>query len=519
MREFATTIKGMQTGLRKFFDAPVNSPGLYQLYNAVCTERGLRAWIPPGALDLTGSGITIEPPYPQIFKGSRNVLMATDDTLYSINPATYGITALTLYDGYDSPATKVITADGVWDFIDFGSTFMLFNGTSWVYRSGHAGIVGDTDKTYIVNTPTITSGCKFRGRAVFGGFPNGAWNATWKASMQALMQTNTGVAFNLDDIDGTYVWWTTVGGGDLFWHVYPELAMTGALDMLYDPTNPYFVQHWQRNDWGFMPMEFNGAVVRIMPMEDAVVVFGEDGTCIMPYVPEMTTFGKYRANVPAIQQRGACAVSNSKLIFIDNANELWQFGREGFQNVGYSEYLATITDGIINIIYDESEDNFYITGEDACFCYNDYGMSQVGRVLTGFVNGFGTPRVGTYLELGDAGAEDPEFLCVSNVFDGGTRAVKTLMQIEVGLTSGSMDTVTVAVDYRYKHNTAFSRTAFVPINAEGFAQLPVSGLEFRVVVRSTDYANTVLDYVRYSIQFDDARTTFGLKDNVDQSDA
>lgn len=527
MREFTYTTKGIGKGLRPFNDWPTNGEGLFELRNLKCTEYGVRDWDRPDAAfsanELLGNSLALSPPMPQLFKGKRQAFLANRGQLFSINTSNFTLTRVLTYDAYTPGLQSNIISDGVWDFLDFGDSFMFFNGTSWVYKTGHASVIGETERVHVVNTPVIRSGCTFHGRAIYGGFSGSPWNSEWEAMLRSLVAphifpqtTETGLKFSLQDLGQNFVWWTSVGGGDLTWLIYPRLAFTGAFDGKYTDKLPYFIQALNRGDWGFMPMDFAGEVIRVVPMghKDLVAVFGADGICFMQYNRELTTFGKYKIDAPRINQRGAVCASNTDLIYIDDRSQLWRLGEGGFQLLGYSEYLSQITDGEVNIFYDESEDDFYIIGTDKAFIFNTAGMSEIRSLMTGILCGYTPSRVATFTETGVNDTEDTEMLMTSHVLDGGTRAQKTVMQIEVELSSGSADTISVAIDYRYKHNTAFQRTAFVPLNDEGIAQIPVVCLEFRWVVKSTDYRNTVIGNVRYSVQYDDSRTTYGLRDNA-----
>lgn len=527
MREFTYTAKGIQKGLRRYADWPINGEGLFELRNAKCTEYGIREWESPNAAfsasELIGASLSLSPPLPQLFKGKSNAFLADRSHLHSINTSNFTLDQLLIYDAYTPALQTNIVGDGVWDFIDFGESYMFFNGTSWVFKTGHAKIVGEDEKIFTVITPTIRSGCLFHGRAIYGGFVGSPWNAEWEAMLRSLLapgvlpqSTETGLSINFQDIGQNYVWWTSVGGGDLLWLIYPQLAFTGALDGNYKDKLPYFIQSLYRGDWGFMPMDFAGEVVRVVPLDqkDIVAVFGTDGICLLQYNREMTTFGKYKMQAPRINQRGAVCASNTDLIYIDDRSQLWRLAENSFELLGYKEYLQQITSGEVNIHYDESENDFIIVGEDKAFIFNSFGLSEIGRVVTGLVNGYTPSRVGTFVETGIDDAEDVEMLMSSHLLDGGTRAQKTVMQIEVELSSGSSDSISVAIDYRYKHSSTFERTAFVPLNDEGIAQIPVSCLEFRWVVKSSNYKNTVIGNVRYSIQYDDSRTTYGLSDNA-----
>lgn len=520
MREFSlNNDKDFFIGMQKSIDVPINAPGAVELYNAkVLEEHGVRDWHSPSAAftaqELQDNNVTIAAPYPQLFHGMRHVFLLTKGKLFTVNTSTWELTEVTTYDGYSSSVMANITQDGVWDFIDFGETYMFFNGTSWVYRTSNEVLKGSTDKTYVVTTPNVTSAAKYKGHVMYGGFNGTVWNTEWEAALRSLMPANLGLPFQLTDIDSTYVWWTSQGGGDLLWLIYPQLAFTGVLDDKYEGGEPYFIRHIMRGDAGFMPIDFKGPILRMVSYAGGVIACGEDGVCVLPYSGELTTFAKKLTGINGLQQRGTVCSSDTDTILIDSQNQLWDIDSSGkITLLDYSQYMEDITGGEVNIFYDKHESDFYICGEERTFILRRGGLSEVGRLVTGVVN-YGADRVAVFEETGTAGAENTEFTYTSGIRDAGTRALKTVVQLEVGLESGDTSSITVALDYRYKHNADFVRTAFYPINDEGFATFPVECLEFRYVVRSTDYRTVAVSYVRYTVQFNDARTVRGLQSQI-----
>ena len=96
---------------------------------------------------------------------------------------------------------------------------------------------------------------------------------------------------------------------------------------------------------------------------------------------------------------------------------------------------------------------------------------------------------------------------VTGIIDMGIRAVKTIERIVVSTTN--TETVSVAVDWRNVSSDSWSRTSYYGINYEGVAYLPVMGLEFRVVVRCTDYTKMDVDDVKVQFKTDDKRIIRG----------
>src|SRR3989304_4151335 len=335
----------------------INTPGAVELYNAKLNEYGVRDWESPveafAALELTQHSVVIAAPYPQLFHGRSKVFCAFKGQLFEVDTTTWDLLPITTYDGYDTTVAAAITLDGVWDFIDLNDNYMFFNGTSWVYKTSNEALKGGTDKTLVVTTPNITSAARFHGHVMYGGFSGTVWNAEWQAAWKALQPENVGILQNFDNISSNYVWWTSAAGGDLLWLIYPQLAFAGPLNNNYDAGEPYFIRQLQRGDWGWMPVDFKGPIMRLPEGDAWGCGLGEDGVCIMPYNREVTTFGKIRTSLAGLQQRGAVAASDTELVYIDPRNDLYTIANDGkITLLGYRQYLSEITDDDVNIHWD-----------------------------------------------------------------------------------------------------------------------------------------------------------------------
>lgn len=517
MREISYSMHGaIVQGLRTFDDLAPGAAGCFDVYNLKCSARGLRDWHTPSAAlsnaELVASSLSISAPFPQIFHGRSITLVVDSDKIFQLDKSNWTLTRLHVYDGYNPDLEIVLTPNGVWDFVDFGSSWMLFNGTMWVYKTANESIfTGGPDKIYAVTTPAVTTACKFKGRAVYAGFSGNVWNTTWLAVWQSLLKTDTGIPFQMNDLGANHVWWSTVGGGDLLWLIYPQLALGGVLNLPYNENVPPFIAAMHRKDNGIGVTDSQGAIMRIAPIGNILYIFTEDGCDKFVWIPEMLEFAKQSLDICGLAVRGAVCSSDSLMVFVDANKELWIATPDGgMAKRGYKEYMTDLlASGTFNIHYDKFENDFYLTGGGRCFIYNQYGLTEIGRNVTGVVNWQGS-HVGTFEELGNGGAEDTQLSLVTHTIDIGTRSQKTIVQLEVALTTTSAQQVQVAIDYRYTKDAVFARTAFVPVNNEGFASITVSGLEFRLVVVAANYKGSVLTDIRYSVQFDDVRNRYGI---------
>ncbi len=120
----------------------------------------------PDAGDFGGLGITVSHPFPQLFKGKGVTLLADETQIYLVNETDWTAAAITTYDIYDPATPKAISSGGAWQFIDFHTTWFLFNGSCQVFPTKW---VHDT-KVFVQDDVTMNTGCDFRGRMLAGGF-------------------------------------------------------------------------------------------------------------------------------------------------------------------------------------------------------------------------------------------------------------------------------------------------------------------------------------------------------------
>lgn len=98
-------------------------------------------------------------------------------------------------------------------------------------------------------------------------------------------------------------------------------------------------------------------------------------------------------------------------------------------------------------------------------------------------------------------------LIVTDIFDMGSRGIKTITAIEIGSMSPGLE---VAIDYRFRDGEPFSTSTYKSVYRDGIVFPIVSGVEFRVRVKATSTAdfNISFLYVRWKIS--DKRSVRGL---------
>lgn len=213
------------------------------------TEFGLKDFLPITqpieAADLTPGGETWTYPYPQLIRGAKITLLCFSDAIYEVNESTWTATEIALYDAADfgdyTPGNGSISAGGPWHFVDYHDNWVLFNGVTTIWKTSFY------TRPIATAAVSIATGCDLKNRMFMGGFnPSNFyaladWPTYWESLMadvppeleQKYKQMQTGAGTN-------WVWWGTMGGGDLLWLVSKELYTTGLIPAANMPSNGTF---------------------------------------------------------------------------------------------------------------------------------------------------------------------------------------------------------------------------------------------------------------------------------------
>lgn len=194
-------------------------------------------------------------PFPQLFRGKKVTLLCFSDEIFVVDETTWTATPLTFYDAADfgntSPGTDTITAGGPWHFMDFHDTWVLFNGVSTVFKTAYYSV------PVVLNDVTIATGADMKhGRAYMGGFnPSNFysladWPSYWKGLLDSCPSEIRQIAETMSGGAGSnWVWWSTIGGGDLLWLISRDLYTGDTRPIHEQITNGTFTGN--ANSWSF----------------------------------------------------------------------------------------------------------------------------------------------------------------------------------------------------------------------------------------------------------------------------
>lgn len=497
--------ESLRVGLRQADDQPRNSLQPELLKGCEVTQSGLRYFKQVqdaiASAELTANSVTKDHPFPQIFRNAGVTLLADATKVFTVDEA-WELAQLTTYDLYTPANTKGITSGGPWHFVDVGLGWMLLNGACQVFKSTAV----EANKTFVQDTVTIKTGCGWRGRVFLAGFdPTDFWLSSWSTEW-ASVASKWLTEYALSAPGKNWVWWSNIGGGNTTNLFLPTLAQTGVFSGAHGSDKKLYLEQAMMLQSGMMPMPWPGEVLCVKPVRTGVVVYTENGVALLRHLGNeiAPTFGLTELLDFGIASRGAVGGNLDEHLFVDNAGRAWAINGEGqVKFLGYEEYLSEMVEQNMTVVYDPREGYYYISGHDGdstdlAYLYGPNGLSRVNQRVT---SGFNAE--GAFVGIGEAIA-DNNFLYKSEVFDGGSRQVKTLKYVTVG--GSNLQGTSAKVYYRNDGYSSFSSKT-VALDSRGMALMEISGVEFQVELSDTDYSNIEVDSLNIEFAQD---TTLGL---------
>lgn len=467
-------------GLRRDSRAPVNTLACETYRGLKATEFGAKSFPTLAEFDIT-SEPTASWPFPQLFKGKGVTLLCEETTIHlvdtSVDPWT--LSAITTYDVNTPASTKSITAGGTWHFVDFHSTWFLFNDNCQVFQTGWQ----DSSKVFVQDTITIQCGCEFRGRMITGGFDTSDfWTSAWQTLWTTLVAEGFSTyGLSLSAPGSNWVGWSNIGGGDLMNLFLSSVATADAEGVSggYSDAVPRFLDQLQRLESGFMPMDFQGNIWRVKPLRDHVVVYGDQGiSVITPYSQPVPTFGLVESiHKMGLRDKGLVGGTLDEHLFVDAEGVCYKINNQlQVERLGYEEFFATwgalSTDPLIS--WDPDQREYLLSASSSQYALTPTGLSQsIARVESVAVN---QDRVLGYHSLATSSADlTIEFLPT----DFGSRNVKTVQEVQVSCVNTGANKLKVGFKFRYRKSESFSDEGTFDLDEDGRYRIMLSGVEFQ----------------------------------------
>ena len=352
--------------------------------------------------------IVMEFPFPQLFRGRGVTLLVDDFYVFEVDESDWTITPLVTYDVY----TETFYSGGDhyllpnsplsgWQFIDMHDSWWLINDSCKVMKSKWQ----DSTKVFVDDTQTILTGCTFKGRLITGGFDvSDYYSADWLTYWSSLLTRAKEFGFDVPSASiapgQNWVQWSAIGGGDTFNFkgasddpsrrgLFSSEGL-GTTPLVADSEN-FFLDQLRLHQMGFLVMDWQGLVLRVLPLGNKVMVYGSDGiSAIFPTAEPVPTFGL----IDDVLQMGihsgvSVASGGGRHVFLDFHGALWSIdGNLSVTRIDYSSHIQRRTDDAVNdrvdiyINYDPMYDDFYISTDSRCYVLSDNRLSETGFLIS-----------------------------------------------------------------------------------------------------------------------------------------
>lgn len=240
-------------------------------------------------------------------KFTRTFALNEDAQIFPTYKGMFILTKDTLYEYENAILTQLLTGldeGGLWSVADFGDYILFTNGEVNLIRNPTTGIFS-TDHGAVF--PLARSICSHRGRLILGGPKD---------------YPEEGETFS------NWVAWSDIN----------NLAFI-------DSSN---TEQIRRNLSGYMPMPWQGNVLRLVPLGDKIIVYGDNGVTALPLVSAnlvASTYGQVNINETGIKGQGAVATNGGKAdgtihFFVDKVGWLNKLNENlTVERLGYKEFL------------------------------------------------------------------------------------------------------------------------------------------------------------------------------------
>jgi len=448
MREFEAKIDYISKGLRPRGRNYRNAEGLVECYNLRCGSRGLE---PYTSLVNPISGVDLSPswPFPQLINSMRYKFLVVRDEVGGqdkIYEVSDDYSTITLISTISHSTYEV---GGRWSLADFDEYVLLSNGVYMVYRDTTANTF--TGITTLSNTPRCNTICNFKGQLVGGGVSSS---------------------------------WYDCGSSHIIW------SKIGNIDCTVE----------SNNEAGFFKVPFDGEVYQVKRLGDYVVVYCENGILVLsPVSSPAPTFKFLELSNTGLYSRYSIGGDYNNHLFVDVEGYVYIIDKSlKLNKLDYQEFMLEMDNIIVN--YNPYDNDFYIGDSSKGYLFNENGMSEIGQSILDFAE----PGAGLFVDFDD----DDEARITTDLIDMGYRGQKTTELIEAGFTSSGI--VEVAVDWRIDNSSELESTDWIETNNQGIATIRVVGSEFRVKIKSSNYNNFEIDYLKLRYKMSDLRNIRGI---------
>ena len=495
MTRYLTLMEELTHGLRVDERAARNTGALTVCNNLVPLPTGLH-----GCREISNVfDIASDWPWPQVFRGKRKTLAATDTAIYEVDESDWSSSEYFVRDYADPDIQKTLAASTEpFHFVDLGLAWMLIRSDITVFQmrlqelftDGEGPLGADYPVDYVLacDDVTLRTGASAGGRVMLGGFDKD--DVFSKAQWGELINeyyAHFVTASTLQDLDQQFLLWSSIGKADFWGLFFPSLLIEGFVPAFTGGglARPPLFELIKENQFGWMPLPVQGAVQVVKPLGKEFVVYTEDGVFLLSPVNdiEMPTFGRTKLSDIGVASRGAVGGTISEHVYIDKEGDLnILLPGQAPTRLRYREFLADYVSTPIRIMYNADDRQYHM-------CVGNTGERHYIFTQRGLVRNTSQRAVSAceYVDNDLIGVSDDSAIGVNistfttDWLDFGTQELKTLATVEVSADYNTETLMRVGVTAIYADGTTYSLSSVTPVE-NGVAYTPIAGLRFRIVV-------------------------------------
>lgn len=280
------------------------------------------------------------------------------------------------------------------------------------------------------------------------------------------------------------------------------------------------------NELGFVPMNWQGDAVRMLPLGEGFVVYGKEGISYLePVLEPVPTFRKTDLFNVGIPDCKTVAGNKDAHLFMDTEGFIYLL--QANLQVERLDYRAITvnftTKADVLILFQERKRRWFLQDDSFCYMFYNGVLTEIGQFVTSVGEYLGN-EVATDKLLEKTGGSyvttnTTNIKIVTSVLNMKTVGIKNIVTVSAELVPGfdvTFQDIEMRILYRYDQSATFIESASRVLNSEGWAHFNIAGTEFKIDLRCTKktaFELNALNIVYQPIDKRFIRTRHVVKDN------
>jgi len=361
------------------------------------------------------------------------------------------------------------------DIADFGEFYVVagldVGGVAYCFTQQATSVTSASLMNAITN-PRFGTCCNFRGQFLAGNIQTDTPDSVWA------------------EYGSAGIIWSEIGNFELS----PSIDRTAGFKQEQFPFNT-----------GIKPV-----IYTMLPTLEGIVVYSNSGVVLLKPTLVGNTFAYSAQNREGIGVASGRHVAGDLYIqgYVNLDREFYIVEASGQQTKrGYKEILTRMfeQDPRIIVSYLPKDYRFYVSNSVECLIINKYGAYQCHQKVAGAAVAPNGVLYGSFMD-----DLDLEARITSDSMDFGSRGIKHVESMLVGLDHHELTESFASVDWRMSANEPFTDFEWITLGINGEAGIHVGAREFRIKMKISNYVDSRVDYLTPNIKYSDQRFKRGI---------